>query len=339
MTAIFSGSINYVLTPRCNLKCGMCGLPKLPEPLGEFTTDEVFDCLNSFPFCRYITLTGGEIFVRQDIAPIVEAATQKASTIVLATNGTMTSKIKELCLGYSLEERQRIDIVLSLDGATPETHDQIRGVRGAWRHTVETIQMLKALGVPRQANMVIQSGNYLEIWDTYRFCQNLGIKLGFQNRIPRPEFSQEQVRDVYDQLKLVWTDAGIPGFEFYLRSLIYHHITRRASLPCARSKYVLPVISPCGDVYPCDNAPWRNSTNSYNCPELKMGNIRNKPLLEILNSSRAEEVLRRLDSEHCNECWGCSFPNTVQYLETLSEKELRDFSTIELESVKIWQRK
>ncbi|GAI28957.1 unnamed protein product, partial [marine sediment metagenome] len=61
---------------------------------------------------------------------------------------------KKLCSNLSLEERQRIDVVLSLDGATPETHDQIRGVKGAWKRTVETIQMLKTLGVPRQANTI-----------------------------------------------------------------------------------------------------------------------------------------------------------------------------------------
>lgn len=335
MTAIFSGIVGYNLNTRCNLKCGMCGLPKLREPPEEPSTEEVLSSLSSFPFCSDLTLTGGEIFLREDLAQIVVAAAPITSTILLSTNGTMTSRIKELLLGLSFKVRKQIGVIVSLDGATPETHDKSRGVKGTWNHTVETIQMVRALGLPRRATMTIQPNDYHEIWAAYQYCKSLDTPLSFLMLAPRPEFSPEQVKDIYEQLKLVWTDAGIPGFEYYLRGLIYHYITLQAPLPCVRSKYTSPVITAGGDVYPCDNAPWRNLTDNYYYPELIMGNIRNKSLVEILNSKKAAEALGRLDSEHCNVCWQCSFDNTARFLKTLPEKELRDFTTRELESLRV----
>jgi len=52
-----------------------------------------------------------------------------------------------------------VRVHVSVDGASPEVHDAVRGVPGSWRRAVRAIDLLVARGVPVQVNHTISSAN------------------------------------------------------------------------------------------------------------------------------------------------------------------------------------
>ena len=130
---------------RCNSKCRTCDVWRKPND--DLTVDEwekVFASLGRSP---YMTFTGGEPFLRNDLDEVVIRAYEQCQpeVITIPTNGMLTdrvvSMVKRMC-----EEcpKSSIGINLSLDGIGDE-HDDIRGVEGNWALSMETWTQLKAL--------------------------------------------------------------------------------------------------------------------------------------------------------------------------------------------------
>jgi molybdenum cofactor biosynthesis enzyme MoaA len=91
---------------------------------------------------KEIFVTGGEPFLLEDIGEILVACTAAAPTTVL-TNGMLFSGRRAETLRAL--PRDRIVLQISLDSATPDTHDLHRG-RGTWARTREGIQLARTEG-------------------------------------------------------------------------------------------------------------------------------------------------------------------------------------------------
>jgi len=112
------------------------------------TIDEwqrIFHRLGHTPF--YLTFTGGEPYLRPDLAELIIAAYEvcRPAVITIPTNGLLTERITaitaRICAACPESE---IGLNLSLD-ALGEDHDRIRGVAGNWERALETWGALKAL--------------------------------------------------------------------------------------------------------------------------------------------------------------------------------------------------
>src|SRR4030066_632482 len=90
--------ICLILTYRCNAKCNMCDVWHNPtRPQDEITLTDI----NKLPSgLRFINITGGEPFIRQDIGEIIGAIRKKTRRIVISTNGYFTDRIIELCTKF-----------------------------------------------------------------------------------------------------------------------------------------------------------------------------------------------------------------------------------------------
>jgi MoaA/NifB/PqqE/SkfB family radical SAM enzyme len=144
-------SVSY----RCNSRCKTCGVWRLPSE--ELTADEwrqVFSHLGGAPF--YLTFTGGEPFLRPDLAEIVMSGANscRPGVITIPTNGLLTRRIVEqtdrIC---AAAPHSQIGLNLSLDAVGAE-HDEIRGVPGNWERAMETWRGLKELQA-RRKNLVL----------------------------------------------------------------------------------------------------------------------------------------------------------------------------------------
>lgn len=310
--------IVFNVTFRCNLHCKMCGYHEIAKTRHELSTAEVLRGIKGFPELGTISFSGGEPTLRGDLLQLMLSASKKAHTLNLSTNGILTNKIIKLI--QSLQEhnlQERMCVTVSLDGAKPETHNGIRGVRGAMERSIETLEKLEDLGVSRSVSMTIMSENINEVWNLYNFCRRNDLSFFCRLVSPRPELDKNMVKALYSQLKLVWEDMGSEVAEFYLRGIIHHAITGKRPIPCYTGRTFLE-IDAFGDAYPCMDAPWRIhpwKAGSYGNQELVMGNITENPLTEIINLKRAEGTIDLLDSEHCNKCWmECSFRSTCIHL-------------------------
>lgn len=154
-------TMTFALSNRCNLGCLMCspelsstlrnqaGLPAIRNPYD----DVFFDDLAAFlPGLRYAKFLGGEPFLIQEHHRIWDLMAEVGGPprMQVTTNGTIwNDRVEQLLDSF------RVDVTVSIDGATTGTYEAIR--RGASFETV-------AANVDRFANAARRNGTEL------RFC-------------------------------------------------------------------------------------------------------------------------------------------------------------------------
>ena len=63
---------------------------------------------------------------------------------------------------------------LSLDGATPETHDRLRGVKGTWLETIRILRLATDVGLRTQINTTVMRSNIRELADIFHVAKMNG---------------------------------------------------------------------------------------------------------------------------------------------------------------------
>lgn len=137
----------FYVTDRCNARCKHCFYWKnLNRKTEELELDKIKKIAESIKKpLDLLVITGGEPFVRDDIKEICDIfyRTNKTKRISIDTNGMLTDKIIRNVEGI-LENPKKLTVFLSLDGMQ-ETHDKMRGVKGAFASMEKTINGLKKL--------------------------------------------------------------------------------------------------------------------------------------------------------------------------------------------------
>lgn len=157
--------VKIKLTWRCNLRCQMCNVwrqsrdDRLTLPVIQSLADELADLGT-----RKVHLSGGEVLLRPDIFEVIDAFAGRGMQVNLTTNGTLLTKE----MARRLAESGLHNLSISLDGATPGTHDALRG-KGNWKRTICGIHNLRR--AVKQAhrklhirvNFVITRRNYQDL--------------------------------------------------------------------------------------------------------------------------------------------------------------------------------
>ncbi len=115
--------------------------------------ERIFQSLGHAPY--YLTFSGGEPFLRQDIAQIVASGYRhcQPAVITIPTNGLLPERVTEGTEAILRAAPQaQVIINLSLDGLEGE-HDAIRGIPGNWSRAMRTLEGLRAL--KRYPNLVL----------------------------------------------------------------------------------------------------------------------------------------------------------------------------------------
>lgn len=138
-------------TLRCNMRCIHCGSTAGDGRDDELSTAEVLDVcrqlvdLNS----ERVILSGGETFLRHDWPQICEVLLEGRTIVGFVTNALVITDaiVDELARLARDFPGRKITICISLDGL-PETHDYIRGVKGAYHKVMDRVARLRAAGIP-----------------------------------------------------------------------------------------------------------------------------------------------------------------------------------------------
>jgi MoaA/NifB/PqqE/SkfB family radical SAM enzyme len=169
------------LTMRCNARCQHCHIYR-PEhtPPDELTAEEWAPVLVRLR--RWLgpgaplTVTGGEIFLRRDVWPVLDRAAELGFAMHVLTNGWLVNDERAPRL---MRLAPRI-VQISLDGAAPATHDFLRGVSTFGQRTEGAIARLRAVrdrfGVPTKIVVatVIFRQNLHELESLVRKVTRLG---------------------------------------------------------------------------------------------------------------------------------------------------------------------
>lgn len=149
-TAFRPGRLDYLIffvTSRCNARCRMCfNYRELEERKGrgDLDIEEIRKTASAMPAIFQLTISGGEPFMRDDLAEIVAcfAGGEKVRQLTLSTNGLEPDKI-ETILSEILRRHPglAVNLYVSLD-AIGSKHDSIRGVDGAYDRAAETLRKI-----------------------------------------------------------------------------------------------------------------------------------------------------------------------------------------------------
>ncbi len=120
----------HTVTFRCNFKCVMCDSWKKPLE-DELTVPEIREIFSQIGRLDVIKISGGEPFVRLDLADIINTIDETSSPefIHITTNGSLKDRILKT-LG-ALRSKRKLHVRVSID-AIGRDHDRVRGVRGAF---------------------------------------------------------------------------------------------------------------------------------------------------------------------------------------------------------------
>lgn len=139
--------LNYAVTYRCNSRCRTCNIWK-QQPKDELTLDEVRKFAERNGSFRWISLTGGEPFLRGDLVEIVRAFKENSPGLYLLTipTNSLCSLDKEasqvgemLAMGVP-----KVAITVSLDGGR-EFHDRVRGIPGNYDRAIALFKRLSEM--------------------------------------------------------------------------------------------------------------------------------------------------------------------------------------------------
>lgn len=157
----------WEVTRACALACAHCRADAMPcrDPR-ELTTEEgyaLLDDLASYGRPRpMVVLTGGDPFERHDLADLVAHGT--AAGLHISLSPSVTSRLTTDTLS-AMEQAGAHVVSLSLDGATPATHDAFRGIDGTFAATIKAAASVRDAGLRLQVNTTVTATNVGELPD------------------------------------------------------------------------------------------------------------------------------------------------------------------------------
>jgi len=164
-------------TQACDLACVHCRASAQPRrhPL-ELSTEEARRLIGQVAELEapVFVLTGGDPLKRPDIYDLVEYATGLGVRTSLTPSATPLLTREAIA---ELQKRGLARLAVSLDGSTPELHDDFRRVPGSYDCTLRAIRWARELGLPVQINTTITRRNLADFASLVRLLESLDIVL------------------------------------------------------------------------------------------------------------------------------------------------------------------
>jgi MoaA/NifB/PqqE/SkfB family radical SAM enzyme len=126
--------ITIINTLRCDLKCQHC-LRGFPKERPDFPMDLLDKLLaEALPFgAKHVALTGGEPHLHPEFEKMVDKIVAYGYTWHFVSHGQRTEPYLRVMERY---KNKVSHVALSIDGATADTHDEIRNRKGAFEKVV-----------------------------------------------------------------------------------------------------------------------------------------------------------------------------------------------------------
>lgn len=302
---------SIIVTYRCPMRCKMCNVWQYPtEKSKEIRPEE----LRTLPRLKFINLTGGEPFVREDLDRIVEECYRHTDRIVISTSGWFEERVVALAARFP-----KIGIRISIEGLSCK-NDELRGHAGGFDKGLRTLLNLKEMGLKDIGfGCTVSNNNSKDMLSLYQLSKSLGMEFAtaaFHNsyyfhKDDNVITNREKVCKDFRQLVEWQLQENHPKSwfrAFFNMGLINYVEGGRRMLPCEAGTMNF-FIEPYGDVYPCNGLEEKYWLE-------KMGNIRQTPdFMEIWKSPQAVKV-REMVRRCPKNCWmvGTASPVMHKYL-------------------------
>lgn len=246
--------LTWELTYACNLECAHClssSGRRDPRELDTSQCKAVIDELQRMQVF-YVNIGGGEPTIRPDFWELLEYAIDHQVGVKFSTNGVRITPERARFLAST----DYVDVQISLDGATAEVNDYVRGP-GSYATALKALENLQEAGFTDAKISVVCTRQNIGQLDQFKaLADRFGATLRLTRLRPSGRGADvwdelhplpEQQRELYDWL-MAHGDSVLTGDSFF------HLAAFGESLPglnlCGAGRVVC-LIDPIGDVYAC----------------------------------------------------------------------------------------
>lgn len=296
-------NVTWEITRKCNLRCRHClSADVMGDCEGELDLGQCCSLIDELDRLEIfqVNFGGGEPFLRDDFLEILDYCHSKGITTCVSTNGTVLDEF----LVKTLKRMRFLYLQVSLDGATAETNDAIRG-KGTFDRILDALRLLVAYDFRNAStNTVVTGINFREIGLIYE----LGRRYGLKTRLSRFRPSGNAKRSWQDyrlnQDQLAELSAFLKSHPDVATGDSFFSIAvkERRGLGlnmCGAARMTCSVL-PDGSVYPCaflQDRPFRAGS----IVEESLGSIwHNAGILNMLRAIRIESCERCARFEMCH---------------------------------------
>ena len=280
------------VTYRCNARCHMCNTWQFPsDPAEEITAAD----LASLPHLKFANITGGEPFLREDLAEIVEVVRSKADRVVISTNGYYTDRILALARRYP-----DLGFRVSIEGL-PAANDELRGIKDGFDHGLRTLLELRALGVEDIGfGITLSDRNADDLLELYSLAESMGLEFAtaamhntfYFHKFDNAFEDAERIAGNLEELsrRLLATSRPKNWFRAWFNMGLANYVRGgERPLPCDMGTDIF-FVDPFGQIMPC------------NAMDASMGSLKTHTFDEIWNSAEAAAVREKV---RCctQQCW------------------------------------
>jgi radical SAM protein with 4Fe4S-binding SPASM domain len=294
-------SIVAEVTWRCNLRCYFCYQKHQPKACrNELSLSAWSSLFRQLADAGglYLTLTGGEPFMRSDIIAIVAAARECGFAVSIITNGTLVTRR----IARALAAQGIVDVGVSLHAAHGALHDRLTGNPGSFSAALRSIRILRECGIAVIVKHTVSAANFgqyrairdlTEKNDWLFECDSFVVPAAPERRSPYALNRAQHEQFAQDMnAALEFTEGN-------------------AHLHCDAGRSVAG-ITPCGNVVPCIQLP------------LSFGSLRTTAFDRIWSGARARSFRKR-EERLSAECETCGIRNYCSRCHGLAFFEKGDF--------------
>jgi len=309
----------WELTLQCDLGCRHCGSRAGTARPDELDTAECLDLVAQLAGLgvQEVTLIGGEAYLRPDWLEIVRAIRDHGMECGMTTGGRgIDARRAREAADAGLQT-----VSISLDGLE-QTHDRLRGVRGAYRSALRALSHLREAGVPVGVNTQINRLSMPELEDLLEVAIAHGVH-GWQvmltvamgRAVDEPEVLAQphdllMLFPLLDLLKARCDQAGVRlwpgnnlGYFGPYESRLRGSLPRGHGVSCGAGRGTLGIEAD-GSVKGCPSLPSEAWTG---------GNVRDTPLQEIWHRAPALRYTRdRTVADLWGFCRDCYYADTCR---------------------------
>lgn len=318
--------LNFVITYNCNLKCKICKIWR-KKSVNELTIGEIEKFVKINNFFSWVSLTGGEPFLRKDVVNIVRIFKENCPDFYLLnipTNGSVPTLITKKVLELVELNIPKIVITISIDGPR-DLHNSMRGKNSSWDCAIETFKSLKDIANENIKCFIAYTLTPLNVGtfeQTYNEIKNIvpdlvpsdfhinlfhysehyysNLRCGVKYS---PEYKKELSMEIDKIIKMKGRNFNLIKFveEEYVRLAKKFIETNKTPLQC-KALLTSIFMDPSGNIYPC--SVWNR----------KLGNIRdfNYNLRKIFEQEITKQTKKEIKQMKCYNCWSpCEANQTI----------------------------
>jgi AdoMet-dependent heme synthase len=298
------------VTDRCNYACVHCYENHTDKEEMDFATIDRILGEIADEGAMFLTLTGGEFFMRRDADDILRAARRRRFAVKLLTTGHFIDDVR----ADLIRDLGSIQVDMSFYSADPAVHEHITQLPGSWKRTLLAAKRLRARKVPVVLKSPVMNLNAAGLPKLADLARELDCEFMFDPKVTGMEDGNDgptalRCDDATLRAFYASEETGAwAGIQAGMTDALAGHDKALDTTPC-RAGQDICAINPQGLMLACHTLT------------LPMGDLRTQSFREVWRGSQQLQDIRSLTwarIEECNVCdvrKYCSRCHGMAYLE------------------------